>query len=75
MSKVWIYIYENCEMCGGKGHCPGMVGDVMVTDAPCDICDGLGRRPTGLSFPLPYSMIYPSGIDEEMAAGGEPFFP
>ena len=34
---MWIYIYEDCEMCAGKGKCPGLVEGKMVIDAPCDM--------------------------------------
>lgn len=65
---TWIYIFEDCEFCEGKGFCPGMVDGKMIEKAPCDLCEGRGRRPTNMSFSLPSSLLYPGGVNEELAA-------
>jgi DnaJ-class molecular chaperone len=65
---MWVYIFEDCDICGGSGKAPGMVGEVMVSDAPCDLCQGQGRRSTNMSFQLPDALLYPGGVNEDLAA-------
>ena len=65
---TWIYIFEDCDMCGGRGILPLIINNKPVEKAKCDLCEGKGRRPTNMSFRLPSALLYPGGIDEELAA-------
>lgn len=65
---IWIYIFEDCDMCSGRGHLPLIVNNEKVPEAKCDLCEGRGRRPTNMSFSLPSALLYPGGVDEELAA-------
>jgi len=67
---MWIYIFEDCEVCHSTGKCPGIVDGKMIVDAPCEMCEGKGRIRTNMSFSLPAALLYPGGVDEELAAEG-----
>jgi len=64
----WIYIFDDCSVCNATGKCPGMVDGKMIIDATCDMCEGKGRKPSSMSFYLPATLLYPGGVNEEMAA-------
>lgn len=62
----WIYIYEDCDMCGGRGHYAQVIAFEKIPEAECDLCQGQGRRPTNMSF---YLNEY-NPVNEELAAEG-----
>jgi hypothetical protein len=65
---TWVYIFEDCDFCRGRGQLAMIVDGKPEERAKCDLCEGKGRRPTNMSFHLPATLLYPGGVNEELAA-------
>ena len=67
---MWIYLFEDCDVCEGTGKSPDTTPDGTDVDleATCFKCEGQCRYRSNLSFELPSTLLYPGGVDEEMAA-------